>query len=147
VAKIAAERKNQVGTGDDDLHLVANACVNAGDASALPADKYDLDGDGNKAEAVPFDAAGLPRVVNAAVDIGAYESLAAPTTSATAAATTMTAAGTTTTKAPTSTTPTSAGETSTTTESTSTTVVGAGATPTPPPSTTTTPTAGTTSVP
>ncbi|WP_437568355.1 hypothetical protein [Sorangium sp. So ce542] len=62
------------GTADNDLQLLANACVNASDSSALPQDAYDLDGDGITAEPVPYDVAGQSRVVNGALDMGAYES-------------------------------------------------------------------------
>lgn len=64
-----------------DLRLRAGApCIDAGDNAALPPDEFDLDGDGNTTEPIPFDLAGLPRVVrgllgssSATVDMGAYE--------------------------------------------------------------------------
>ena len=46
---------------------------NAGDNAELPADTEDLDGDTNTAEPLPFDARGLPRVINLTVDLGAVE--------------------------------------------------------------------------
>ena len=57
-----------------DLHLEFDAtAINSGDAALLPADTFDLDGDGDTAEAIPFDLAGAPRVQNNALDMGAYE--------------------------------------------------------------------------
>ncbi len=52
--------------------------ADAGDNAALPADAYDLDGDGDTAEPLPVDRAGNPRLVGAKggpaiVDLGAYE--------------------------------------------------------------------------
>jgi len=71
------------GTADDDfgdLRLRAGSpCIDAGDNAALPLDDLDLDGDGNTTEAIPFDLAGLARVVRGlpgpgpVVDMGAYE--------------------------------------------------------------------------
>jgi hypothetical protein len=72
------------GTSDDDfgdLRLRAGSpCIDAGDNAALPPDHLDLDGDGDTTEPVPFDLAGLARVVRglpgpgtAVVDMGAYE--------------------------------------------------------------------------
>jgi len=53
---------NVLGTEDDNLRLLPGSpCIDSGDSSALPPSVFtDLDGD--------------PRIVNAAVDIGAYES-------------------------------------------------------------------------
>lgn len=52
--------------------------ADAGDNAALPADAYDLDGDGDTAEPLPVDRDGNPRLVagsggSAIVDMGAYE--------------------------------------------------------------------------
>ncbi len=62
----------QPGTGDLRLTL-GSPCANAGDTQALPADLLDLDGDGNTAEPVPLDLAGILRVIDGVVDMGAYE--------------------------------------------------------------------------
>ncbi|WP_238367763.1 choice-of-anchor Q domain-containing protein [Mesobacterium pallidum] len=49
--------------------------VDAGAASELPTDRFDLDGDADTAEALPVDArgAGFARVIGAEVDLGAAE--------------------------------------------------------------------------
>ena len=49
--------------------------INAGDDSSIPADRMDLDGDGNVTEAVPFDQRGngFQRVMGGNSDIGAIE--------------------------------------------------------------------------
>ena len=57
-----------------DLRLRADSpAVDAGGSGFIPADTYDLDGDGKTAEPVPFDRGGNARVEGAAVDMGAYE--------------------------------------------------------------------------
>ena len=69
------------GTPDDDLRLGAGSPgIDAGDNSALPADEYDLDDDGDTAEPLPLDLSGQrPRSLDgdadgtATVDMGAYE--------------------------------------------------------------------------
>lgn len=67
-------------------------CVDAGDNSAVPADEFDLDGDGDLTEPIPFDLAGRPRFrnqpsvpdtgnpagLNAVLDMGAYEAPGRP---------------------------------------------------------------------
>jgi parallel beta-helix repeat protein len=59
---------------DLDLHLKAESpCIDTGLASALPADAFDLDDDGDTTESVPFDIDSRPRVTGDAVDMGAYE--------------------------------------------------------------------------
>ena len=58
----------------DDLWLsVGSPCVDAGYNPGLPPDTLDLDNDGDTAEPIPFDLAGTPRIVDAFVDMGAYE--------------------------------------------------------------------------
>jgi len=62
------------GTGDEHLALAfSSPARDAGDASLLPADLLDLDGDGDTGEAVPLDLADAARVVGANVDMGALE--------------------------------------------------------------------------
>jgi CSLREA domain-containing protein len=71
------------GTADDvpgDYRLKSSSpAIDAGAGSALPADEYDLDGDGDTAETLPVDRDGNARVVDgdesgtATVDIGAFE--------------------------------------------------------------------------
>ena len=59
-----------------DLRLRADSrAIDAGDNTLLPADNFDLDGDGDVVEAIPFDVAGAARIENMVVDIGAYERL------------------------------------------------------------------------
>ncbi len=63
------------GTADDDLHVLPDSpVVDAGDASALPMDRADLDGDGDIAEPLPLDLDDNARVSAADIDMGAYES-------------------------------------------------------------------------
>lgn len=66
---------NLYGSADDDLHLLSDSpCINAGDASLLPADALDLDRDRDTSEPIPLDLDGQPRVQGEClVDIGAYE--------------------------------------------------------------------------
>lgn len=79
---------NVVGTPDDDLRLVTTSpCIDAADNSALPADTFDLDGDGDDLEPLPIDLAGFARFIdNLAIadtgngiapiaDMGAFESV------------------------------------------------------------------------
>ncbi len=64
------------GTGDDtgDLSLQSGSpAIDAGNATLLPADATDLDGDGDTTETLPRDRAGNPRVSGSALDMGAYE--------------------------------------------------------------------------
>jgi len=58
--------------------LPGSPVIDAGDNSKIPADTFDLDGDGNITEPVPYDqrGPGFPRIVNTRVDIGAVERLA-----------------------------------------------------------------------
>jgi hypothetical protein len=48
-------------------------CIDGGELVALPEDRADLDGDGDRNEPLPFDLAGQPRVCESSVDIGAFE--------------------------------------------------------------------------
>jgi len=65
---------NVAGNLDDDLRLTAESpCINAGTSSGLPNDPFDVDGDDNTAEIMPWDHRGRPRVFGPIVDIGAFE--------------------------------------------------------------------------
>ena len=60
-----------------DLRLRPDSpAVDAGDDALLPEDAYDLDGDGDTTEPIPFDIDGNPRVLGDRVDMGAYEYVA-----------------------------------------------------------------------
>ena len=61
-------------TDAGDLRLrVGSPAIDAGLAAYLPADLWDLDGDGDTTEVLPIDILGQPRVQDAEVDLGAYE--------------------------------------------------------------------------
>ena len=61
--------------GDNDYHLSSSSpCIDAGNNSLIPPDEFDLDQDGNMLESLPHDLDAGPRVRNASVDMGAYES-------------------------------------------------------------------------
>ncbi|MCQ0113106.1 beta strand repeat-containing protein, partial [Zhouia amylolytica] len=61
-------------TPDDGLRLIATSpAVDTGNNANLPTDSFDLDGDGNTTEKIPYDIAGEDRVQNTIVNIGAYE--------------------------------------------------------------------------
>jgi predicted outer membrane repeat protein len=67
------------GTPDDDygdLRLGFNSdAINIGDASLLPVDIFDLDGDGDMTEQLPIDLIGNPRVEGVGLEAGAYEKI------------------------------------------------------------------------
>lgn len=58
--------------------LTGSPALDAGSAALLPADAFDLDGDTNLTEALPFDqrGTGFARVVGSGLDIGAFETQA-----------------------------------------------------------------------
>ena len=65
---------NTIGTDDDNLRLGPTSPLrNSGDDLALPADTTDLDLDGDVAEPTPLDLDRRPRIVDASVDMGAFE--------------------------------------------------------------------------
>ncbi|HVM70346.1 MAG TPA: MBG domain-containing protein [Anaerolineales bacterium] len=66
-----------VNEGNGDYRLLGSSpAIDKGDTSALPADTYDLDGDGNTTEPLSQDLRGKPRLAIGGVDIGAYEAMA-----------------------------------------------------------------------
>jgi hypothetical protein len=79
------------GTADDNLRLLPlSPCIDAADNTAVPADEFDLDEDGNTSEPIPFDLDGDDRFVDdpatedtgngtpPIVDMGTYEFQACP---------------------------------------------------------------------
>jgi CSLREA domain-containing protein len=74
-----------IGTSDDDLRLAdGSPAIDAADNTAVPMDTYDLDGDGDTTEALPYDLDGASRLQDSIapdtgngaaplVDMGAYE--------------------------------------------------------------------------
>lgn len=61
----------------EDLQLCSgSAAINAGSSSDLPADTYDLNGDGNTTESIPIDFGGNDRVqgLPGTLDLGTWES-------------------------------------------------------------------------
>jgi beta propeller repeat protein len=70
---------------DGDYHLRAGSpCIDHGDNAKLPLDTYDMDGDGNTTEPIPWDLDCDPRLVDgnddtrSVVDMGAYEYFVPP---------------------------------------------------------------------
>ncbi|MCA0350392.1 MAG: hypothetical protein LCH85_00220 [Chloroflexi bacterium] len=65
---------NIMGTLDDNLQLQANSAArNTANASLLPNDQTDLDGDNDVNEAIPLTIDYLPRINEGLVDMGPYE--------------------------------------------------------------------------
>ncbi len=64
--------------GGDYRLSSTSIAINAGNAALLPADEFDLDGDSDTAEAIPFDVAGNNRISDGVLDIGAFEYQGAP---------------------------------------------------------------------
>ena len=62
----------QQGTGNLRLSF-ESPCINAGNNDALPADEFDLDGDGDTDEPLPVDLDGAERIQDGVVDMGPYE--------------------------------------------------------------------------
>ena len=59
---------------DGNYHLSSRSpCIDSGDTVALPPDLFDLDGDGDTSEPIPFDLDRNARIVGGTVDMGAYE--------------------------------------------------------------------------
>ncbi|MEO0948017.1 MAG: choice-of-anchor Q domain-containing protein [Cyanobacteria bacterium J06641_5] len=58
--------------------LPGSPAIDAGNAALLPNDAFDLDGDGNTSEPLPFDQQGFDRVANGILDLGAFEVAVAP---------------------------------------------------------------------
>jgi len=57
-----------------DYHLLQTSpCINAGDNKKLMEDIWDLDGDSDTTEPVPYDLDGNPRIIDNVVDLGAFE--------------------------------------------------------------------------
>ncbi|NLE56732.1 MAG: hypothetical protein GX616_00110 [Planctomycetes bacterium] len=62
------------GTIDDNPKLSrGSSCINTGNDVAVPPDIFDLDGDGDTTELMPFDLAWQSRTVGDHVDMGAFE--------------------------------------------------------------------------
>ncbi len=67
-----------LGTEDDDLRLSSGSPArDAANLSLLPTDEFDIDGDGDVTEPIPFDLDGAARIVGMGLDLGAYEQAAA----------------------------------------------------------------------
>lgn len=65
---------NQYGAWDDNLHLNATSpAVDAGNNASVPPDVADSDGDGDRAETIPYDLDRGARIVTPQIDIGADE--------------------------------------------------------------------------
>jgi hypothetical protein len=64
---------NNGGQTQTMLPLTGSSAIDAVPVTNLPPDRFDLDGDNNKTEPVPFDQRGFSRVVGSYSDIGAVE--------------------------------------------------------------------------
>jgi len=57
-----------------DLRMLPESpTINQGNSDLLPADEFDIDGDGNTSEPLPLDLDGNTRVIGSAVDLGPFE--------------------------------------------------------------------------
>ncbi|AFY55137.1 Cadherin domain-containing protein,putative calcium-binding protein [Rivularia sp. PCC 7116] len=67
--------KDNGGATQTHALLADSQAINAGSNTKLVGDSFDLDGDGNTTEQIPFEqrAEGFERIVDSVVDIGAYE--------------------------------------------------------------------------
>ncbi|MBC8170048.1 MAG: hypothetical protein H7X77_00180, partial [Anaerolineae bacterium] len=66
-----------VDTVNGDYHLQdTSPAINMGSNAALPADTYDLDGDNDLVETIPYDYGNNARIQSTTVDMGMYESSA-----------------------------------------------------------------------
>jgi len=69
-------------TADDGLNVSpASPAFGAGDATLLPGDGADLDGDGDTTEDLPLDLTGTAREQDGGLNVGAYEAAAPPSVS------------------------------------------------------------------
>ena len=60
----------------NDFHIqIDSPCRETGNKELLPKDTFDLDGDGDREEPIPFDLDNRRRVIASFVDMGAYEFL------------------------------------------------------------------------
>src|SRR5262249_12156412 len=78
----AAGADGQIGTVDDDVHLLAGSpCIDRGNELFLPADLTDLDADGDISEPLPQDFDSQRRITGCHVDIGFDELFPRPASS------------------------------------------------------------------
>lgn len=69
------------GAAQTHLPLPGSPAINAGGNAQLPVDAFDLDGDANTTEPIPFDqrGSGFARINGGTVDVGAGEVQSDPT--------------------------------------------------------------------